>query len=505
MAVRFNVADISRFRMDGDIMHVTAIARHPGVLNYRQGNQVRGELVSPLFLRRLDSEGLPIIRRIAGIPTANEHPSFLFKYRPDAVEQLQTGKVSNNIHVFKDGATQVTFESWDSATQNLIRSGAQTGVSLGYEVGITPAKGTWDGLPYQWEQSEPFYADHLATVRNPRARGAVIKHFDAADEDWAWQIYTDGAVWDLERRQSLERGDMQGAFAGPDLAFPIASKQDIADAWISSYHTDAEDQIRSNILAIATEYGWQDGLPTAAIDWAQERDIPFQKTTTRKRKAMGVQVSFDGGITLEVPEAAASAIAAMRAKLDGLTEDNKTLRSDMAEMKKKKEEDDEELQTTYDSYLFEKARADALEAEQEGRTDSDGIAAEVAGRIDAYLDAVEILAPELKASLDDLEVNFDGTQSVLDIQKATLAHLQPDLKLDDAEIPGAYKMAKLSQAKPQESSRSDSTFKIFRNAVRTSGGTSPRDKRAARMDAIQKRSRLSLAKQKEFDRQNAGN
>jgi hypothetical protein len=493
MPVRFNQADICRFRMDGDIMHVTAVARHPGVLNYRQGNQVRGELVSPLFLRKLDSEGLPIIRHLAGIPTTNEHPAFLFKYRPDALEQLQTGKVGNDIHVFKDGATQVTFETWDSATQQLIRSGRQKGVSLGYEVDTIPTQGNWDGRPYQWEQSEPFYADHLATVRNPRAKGALIKHFDSED-DWACQICTDSSAWDLEQRQSLAQGRMVGAFAGPDLAYPIASKQDVADAWISSYRADAEEQVRSNILAIAKEYGWQDGLSPSAIDWAQQRDIPFRNT---RRKVMA-QVQFDGGLVVEVPESAASAIAALRSKLDSAMEENKTLKIDMADMKKKKEEEDEELQETYDSYLFEKARADALEADKEGRVDSEGIATEVVSRIDAYIDAVEILDPTLKVALDGLEITFDGTKSALDIQKDILKYLQPDLNLDDAEVPGAYKMAKLSAA-PQQL-RTDSTSSIVRRAVRSTGGSSPREKRAARMDAQQKRSRLSLAQQKEFDR-----
>jgi hypothetical protein len=502
MAVRFNVADITRFRMDGEIMTVTAIARHPGVLQYRHGDGVRGELVSPLFLRKLDSEGLPIIRKIAGIPTTNEHPAFLFKYRPDAKESLQTGKVANEVHVFKDGATQVTFETWDSTTQNLIRTGEQKGVSLGYEVRTIPAQGAWDGLPYQYEQSEPFYADHLATVRNPRAKDALIRHFDSED-DWACQVCTDGGVWDLDRRQSLAAGSMQGAFAGLDLSYPIASKQDVADAWSSSFRTDAEDQVRSNILAIAKEYGWQDGLPSSAIAWAQERDIPFKtRTFTSKRKPMGVSITFDGGITLEVPSEAAGPISALKAKADSQSAEIVQLRADMDKMKKKKEEDDEELAEAYDSYTYEKARADAFEAES-AHLDADGIATEVVGRIDAYMDAVSILAPDLKASLDALDLNFDGKQSVTEIQKAVLTHLRPELKLDDADISGAYKLAK-AEAIPAAKSRSDSTFRIVRDAVNSGGNRSPREKRAARMDADAKRSRLTFAQQREFDRQNVG-
>lgn len=465
------------------------------MLQYRNGNQIRGELVSPLFLRKLDSDGLPIIRKIAGIPTTNEHPSFLFKYRPDAKEKLQTGQVKPEIHVFKDGATQVTFETWDGATQNLIRTGEQKGVSLGYEVGTIPAQGTWDGLPYQYEQSEPFHADHLATVRNPRAKDALIRHFDSED-DWACQVCTDGGVWDLDRRQSLASGGMQGAFAGHDLSFPIASKQDVSEAWSSSFRTDSEDQVRSNILAIAKEYGWQDGLPSSAIAWAQERDIPFARPSTPKRKAMPVSITFDGGMTLEVPEAAASAIAALKTNRDSLLAEVTQLRLDMEKKKKKgEEEDDEEMAELYDSYIYEKARADALEAEQSPHVDSD----EVVSRIDAYMDAVAILDPSLKQALDKLDLNFDGTQSVLDIQKATLNYLRPDLKLDDSEIAGAYKLAKTDNPnKP----RKDSTFNIVRGAVQSSGGSSPREKRAARIDADTKRSRLSLSQQKEFDRQN---
>jgi hypothetical protein len=524
MAVRFNIADITRFHQDGEIMKVTAIARHPGVLRYRDGNGWRGELVSPLFLRRIDSQnGMPIISKIAGIPTTNEHPPFLFKYRQDAVEQMQTGKVGNDIHVFKDGATQVTFETWDAATQSLIRSGEQKGVSLGYEVGTVPIQGTWDGLPYQYEQSDPFYADHLATVRNPRAKDAVIKRYDSDDNDWAYQVCNDSAdIWDLERRQSLQKQDgLRGAFAGADLSYPIASASDIGNAWIASFRTDSEEQVRQNILAIAKEYGWMDGLPPQAIAWAQERAIPFKapsRTTTQKRKPM--QMTFDGGVSLEIPSDLSGPIVALRTKADNLDAEVKQLREDAKFMKKKmegsKEEEDaeskdEELKETYDSYIYEKARADALEVESNAhadeleelkanRVDGDAIASEVANRIDAYMDAVGILAPELKQALDRLEINFDGKQTVADVQKATLAHLRPELKLDDAEISGAYKLAKLDSAAPAE--RTDGVFKIVRDGVNSgSGGNDARQKRQARIDAQTKRSRMTFAQQQQFDQQ----
>jgi hypothetical protein len=503
MAVRFNIADITRFRMDGDIMTVTAVARHPGVLNYRQNGQVRGELVSPLFLRKLDSEGLPIIRKIAGIPTTNEHPAFLFKYKPEAKKALATGQVKDKIRVFKDGATEVTFDTWDAPTQTLIRTGEQPGVSLGYEVATVPAQGTWDGQPFQYEQAEPFYADHLATVRNPRAKDALIKRFDSED-DWACQVCTDGGAWDLERRQSLERGGMHGAFAGQDLSFPIASKQDVSEAWFSSFRTDSEDQVRSNILAIAKEYGWQDGLPSSAVAWAQERDISFSRTSTPKRKPMAVSITFDGGLTLEVPEAAASAIAALKTKHDALDAEVRELRLDAkkkmeegSKAEEDKESKEEELAEVYDSYIYEKARADALEAESRAHVDGD----EVTGRINAYMDAVAILAPDLKQALDALDINFDGTQSVLDIQKATLNHLRPDLKLDDNEVAGAYKLAK-TEVIPA-TTRKDSTFNIVRGAIAANNDSSPKQARAARMDAEQKRSRMTLAQQREFDKQHA--
>ena len=524
MAVRFNVADITRFRMDGEIMKVTAIARHPGVLQYRDGTGVRGELVTPFFLRKLDSEGLPIIRKIAGIPVTNEHPSFLFKYRADAVDELKKGEVGPKIHVFKDGATETTFETWDSDLQNGIRSGEKKGVSLGYEVGTVPVQGNWDGMPYQFEQSEPFYADHLAVVANPRARGALIKRFDSED-DWACQVCTDSGVWDLERRNSLQSGAMHGAFAGQDLSFPIASKADVADAWLSSFRTDSEDQVRSNILAIAKEYGWQDGLPSSAIAWAQERDIPLKsRTTTQKRKTMAT-VNFDGGVTLEIPNEAIGPITALKsradaqaaelakfradaaelkAKADADAAELATLRADMDAMKKKKMEEDEEMQETYDSYVFEKARADALEAEAQNRADSDDVSTEVASRIDAYMDAVGILAPNLKQALDALEINFDGKQSVTDIQKATLAHLRPDLKLDEDEISGAYKLAKMDAKPATERDDSSTVFNIVRKAVTQNvDSTDKHQRRLARMDAERKRSLMTFDEQAAFDRQQA--
>jgi hypothetical protein len=113
------------------------------------------------------------------------------------------------------------------------------------------------------------------------------------------------------------------------------------------------------------------------------------------------------------------------------------------------------------------------------------------------------LAPELKQALDGLDINFDGQQSVTEIQKAVLTHLRPELKLDDADISGAYKLAK-AEAIPVAKNRNDSTFRIVRDAVNSGGNRSPREKRAARMDADQRRSRLTFAQQREFDRQNVG-
>ena len=67
--------------------------------------------------------------------------------------------------------------------------------------------------------------------------------------------------WSTEKRKALKEGKVKGAFAGPDLSFPIASPVDVAAAWASVGRAANPRAIMRKIISIAKENGWTSGLP----------------------------------------------------------------------------------------------------------------------------------------------------------------------------------------------------------------------------------------------------
>jgi hypothetical protein len=67
--------------------------------------------------------------------------------------------------------------------------------------------------------------------------------------------------WSTEKRKALKEGKVKGAFAGPDLSFPIAGPVDVAAAWASVGRAANPRAIMRKIISIAKEHGWTSGLP----------------------------------------------------------------------------------------------------------------------------------------------------------------------------------------------------------------------------------------------------
>ena len=67
--------------------------------------------------------------------------------------------------------------------------------------------------------------------------------------------------WDTEKRKQLKGKELKGAFAGPDMSFPISSPEDVHAAWSSVGHAKNPRQVMKNILKIAKDHGWESGLP----------------------------------------------------------------------------------------------------------------------------------------------------------------------------------------------------------------------------------------------------
>jgi hypothetical protein len=269
-SVRFNDLTITRFDTDdAGTMTVTAIARAPGPLVYRNmDGTVRTEVVSSDFLRRLDVDEFPLAGRLAGIPVTLEHPPHLLRQDANEIKKYGKGAVkSKGIKVYSDGRTEVQFEVMDSDAQEAIRSGEKPGVSLGYLCNTVHR----DGIYYQ---EEPYAPDHLAITGSPRAKEAVITGFRMdSGEDVAWESREDGA--DMATRRKIFYGEIPGGFAGLGMSYPVYSPSSAVGAWMSCQYGDMDnaDQMRARILQIANDNGFMDQMPEDAFIWAEKNGV----------------------------------------------------------------------------------------------------------------------------------------------------------------------------------------------------------------------------------------
>jgi hypothetical protein len=67
--------------------------------------------------------------------------------------------------------------------------------------------------------------------------------------------------WSTEKRKALQEGKVEGAFAGPNLSFPIAGPVDVAAAWASVGRAANPRATMRKILEISKKFGWTEGLP----------------------------------------------------------------------------------------------------------------------------------------------------------------------------------------------------------------------------------------------------
>jgi hypothetical protein len=105
-------------------------------------------------------------------------------------------------------------------------------------------------------------------VFDPDAFYEIVEVTDDAEADFSFR------QWDADDRDRLAEGDIKGAFADPDnQKYPIADREDVGNAWNLAGKSSDPDAIRRRIIEIAKQYGWEDGLPQTAIDWAQDREI----------------------------------------------------------------------------------------------------------------------------------------------------------------------------------------------------------------------------------------
>ena len=68
---------------------------------------------------------------------------------------------------------------------------------------------------------------------------------------------------DAAYRDAIASGKMKGGFAGDGKSFPIASPEDVHNAWMSVGRAKGQDKdkIYRRILSLAKKYNWTSGLP----------------------------------------------------------------------------------------------------------------------------------------------------------------------------------------------------------------------------------------------------
>lgn len=99
-----------------------------------------------------------------------------------------------------------------------------------------------------------------------RARGAQFREMKMADyRDRCGLTFAECEEHnfaDAEYRRKIKDGEMKGGFAGEGESFPIASPEDVRNAWMSIGRTKQDpEKIKKNILRLAKKYNWTSGLP----------------------------------------------------------------------------------------------------------------------------------------------------------------------------------------------------------------------------------------------------
>lgn len=423
-AIRFNqLATIDHFDSKDGVMTVTAIARSPGVLTYRNADgSERRELVSREFLRRLDANGEPLIGKLGGVPVTLEHPTDgLIRNDDDRLKRYKVGETHKQIHVFDTGDVQVTFDVFDPETQDDIKFGRRDGVSVGYLTNVKHEPGTWHGQHFDAMQDEPFDVDHLAVCRKPRAAGAKIKafKFDSAEvADIAWQV---DSVEPQESASAETTAQPQGEQRmGREHEVTVGNRPIVLDS------ADDAEAINSLIAKVESLQTKLDAKKQAEEDDEDEDYDDEEDEDDDEPKGKKMPPWLKGKM----------------AKKDSLIEELEERIDSLATEVEIKDARISVLETIA-------VRADSEEETETEHLDADTIAAEVQTRLDAMFSVYEDAKPYLPA-----DFKLDGNTTPSSIQAAALTSLGDDFKLDSedpAAIAGAYEAMKRFASKRQDS------------------------------------------------------
>lgn len=194
-----NVIDYMYEDADG-FLRGDGLVTRTGVFTYvNQDGSLRKELRHPSDVLRLDS-----ISTMKMIPLTNNHPTEFVT--PENAKQLTVGHVGENIR--PDGEMIVApVIITDKVAIDSARNGKQQ-LSLGYEVDLIEESGEYDGIRYDFRQTNIRY-NHLALVESGRAGNNAKLKFDGLNEIAVQKIDDDN---NKQKPKSQKRRDNMNKF-----------------------------------------------------------------------------------------------------------------------------------------------------------------------------------------------------------------------------------------------------------------------------------------------------
>ena len=150
-----------------------AVVTRTGVFEYRNADgTIRKELRHPDDVFKTDS-----LNTLKMIPITDDHPP-VFVDASNAAK-FSSGYTGENYDVLNNKDIAVTLTVTHNDLINKILVGQKPEISMGYTVDLIPEKGVFDGVDYDYRQTNIVY-NHLASVPRGRAGRDARFRFDGA-------------------------------------------------------------------------------------------------------------------------------------------------------------------------------------------------------------------------------------------------------------------------------------------------------------------------------------
>lgn len=309
MTRRFNTVKIDKSEITTQgFLKSNAILTRTGVFTYRtaDGRTIR-ELRHPSEVFKKES-----LDTLAMCPLTDDHPKEFVT--PENVDRLSIGWVSNSIAMAQDGLISADVVVATKKAIDKVDLG-KVELSCGYLADLVEEKGTFDGEPYDYKQTNIRY-NHVALVDRGRAGPQVRLRLDSEDAEMV----------DVEVKDKTEVPNMEKIKIG-DKEYAV--EKELKDAFtkmqdeFSTKLKDAEEKVKTKDNS---EKNDSDSLKLAQAEIVtlKARADALQVELDKKKDfvdAAKLDALVEEKKALEVFTAEAKEILGAEAKLDGKSEE----------------------------------------------------------------------------------------------------------------------------------------------------------------------------------------